>query len=186
MRTALRLFVLTLASTLAALVLTAPAQAAGSPYCGLTWGSLAEGGTPVDPAAGTTLTGVRSGRHDCYDRLVLDLAGPAPDYRVGYVSAVTEDPTGRPVGLRGGARLLLTVGANDHTPSGRSTYSPPDRRELTDVAGYRTFRQVAWAGSFEGLTSVGLGVRARLPFRVLVLDGPGTGHRLVVDVAHAW
>ena len=54
------------------------------------------------------------------------------------------------------------------------------------MAGYRTFRQVVYAGTFEGYTSVGLGVRARLPFRVLVLDGPGTSSRLVVDVAHHW
>ena len=54
------------------------------------------------------------------------------------------------------------------------------------MAGYGTFRQVAWAGSFEGQSTIGLGVRARLPFRVLVLDGPGDDARLVVDVAHSW
>ena len=43
-----------------------------------------------------------------------------------------------------------------------------------------------FAGSFEGYTSIGLGVRARLPFRVFMLDGPGTSSRLVVDVAHRW
>ena len=37
------------------------------------------------------------------------------------------------------------------------------RLPMPNVAGYRTFRQVAWAGSFEGQTTVGLGVRARLP-----------------------
>ena len=58
-----------------------------------------------------------------------------------------------------------------------------------DVSGYRTFRQVAWGGSFEGQTTLGLGVHARLPFRVTVLAGaPGCpkGARVVVDVAHAW
>ena len=55
-----------------------------------------------------------------------------------------------------------------------------------NVAGYTTFRQVAWAGSFEGQTSIGLGVRARLPFRVFTLAGPGGGSRIVVDVAHRW
>jgi hypothetical protein len=40
---------------------------------------------------------------------------------------------------------------------------------------------VAWAGSFEGQSTIGLGVRARLPFRVLQLPG-----RLVIDVAHHW
>ena len=34
-----------------------------------------------------------------------------------------------------------------------------------------TFRQVAWAGSFEGQTTLALGVRARLPFRVFTLAG---------------
>jgi hypothetical protein len=57
------------------------------------------------------------------------------------------------------------------------------------VSGYPTFRQVAWAGSYEGSTTMALGVRARLPFRVFPL--PGTpqsddGPRLVIDVAHAW
>ncbi len=57
---------------------------------------------------------------------------------------------------------------------------------LVDTSGYRTFRQVGWGGSFEGYTTLGLGVRARLPFRVAVLPGPGTGSRLVIDVAHRW
>ena len=42
---------------------------------------------------------------------------------------------------------------------------------VVNVTGFRTFRQVAWGGSFEGSTTLGLGVRARLPFRVTVLDG---------------
>ena len=54
------------------------------------------------------------------------------------------------------------------------------------MTGYSTFRQVVSAGTFEGYSSFGLGVRARLPFRVFVLDGPGTSSRLVVDVAHRW
>ncbi len=45
---------------------------------------------------------------------------------------------------------------------------------------------MAYAGSFEGQTTLGLGVRARLPFRAFVLAGPGDGSRLVVDVAHRW
>jgi hypothetical protein len=50
-----------------------------------------------------------------------------------------------------------------------------------DLTGYRTFRDTRFAGSFEGETQIGLGVRARLPFRVLQLDG-----RIIVDVAHSW
>jgi hypothetical protein len=54
------------------------------------------------------------------------------------------------------------------------------------VRGYPTFRHLAWAGSFEGQTTLGLGVRARLPFRVALLAGPGGGSRVVLDVAHRW
>ncbi len=50
-----------------------------------------------------------------------------------------------------------------------------------NLSGYRTFQDAEFAGSFEGQSQFGLGVRARLPFRALQLDG-----RLVVDVAHTW
>jgi len=61
--------------------------------------------------------------------------------------------------------------------------------EMVDVAGFDTFRQVASAGSFEGWTTLALGVRARLPFRVFLVRGAPYSDqalRLVVDVAHRW
>ena len=185
-RTPLRLLVLAVTSVVATAVLTGPTQAA--PSCGITWGSTAEGDRTIDPAAGTTLTHVRAGRHDCFDRLVLDIDGPAPvsSWHVAYVDAVIEDPTGNPVPLRGGAFLQISVGVSDHDTQGLPTYCPADRRELVTTTGFRTFRQVAWAGSFEGVTNLGLGVRARLPFRVLTLSGGPADSRVVVDVAHRW
>ena len=48
---------------------------------------------------------------------------------------------------------------------------------------------MAGAGSFEGQSTLGIGTRARLPFRVfMLLDDPDAGlaTRLVVDVAHRW
>ncbi|MFI6045898.1 hypothetical protein ACIA8C_30030 [Nocardia sp. NPDC051321] len=96
------------------------------------------------------------------------------------------DGSGAPVPLRGGAFLNVVILAPAHDTAGNTTYRPGNRNELVDVAGYQTFRQVAWAGSFEGQTTVGLGVRARLPMRVFTLGGPGSGARVVVDVAHFW
>ena len=62
------------AVTLGTVAWVAPAAADAGPYCGIRWGSL-------DKEAGTSssahLTNVRAGRHACYDRLVLDLDGPA-------------------------------------------------------------------------------------------------------------
>jgi hypothetical protein len=181
-RTPLRLFVLMLTAALAGLVLPATAQAA--PYCGLTWGSTPEqAGNSAPARMGAELTAVRAGRHACFDRLVLDIPGGGTrvsSYRVEYVRAVTNDGSGAVVPLRGGAFLQITVGANSED------FRPANRRELADVAGCTTFRQVAWAGGFEGYSSVGLGVRARLPFRVLTLAGPGNAVRVVIDVAHRW
>ena len=163
---------------------TTGAQAA--PACSTRWGSLAEsGGTP---SAGH-VTGVRAGRHACFDRLVVDVAGPTSgtDYDVRYVPQVRRDGSGVRVPLRGAADLQVVVRAPAYdSESGHETYRPADPRELASTRGSRTFRQVAWAGSFEGQTTIGLGVRARLPFRVMVLPGPGRGSRVVVDVAHRW
>jgi hypothetical protein len=186
-RSPFRLLVLAVTAALAALVVAAPAQAA-TPYCGITWGSLAkQGPAGTNPAAGQTLTGARAGRHSCYDRVVLDIHGTPPrSWRVEYVGAVTEDPSGRPVPLAGSADLQIVVGAADHDTTGHLTFHPTDPRHLVNVTGFTTFRQIASAGSFEGLTTVGLGVRARLPFRVFTLSSGGGNSRVVVDVAHRW
>src|SRR5690349_8407731 len=45
-------------------------------WCGISWGSLPKVAAP--PATGHvgSVTGVRAGRHACYDRLVVDVRGP--------------------------------------------------------------------------------------------------------------
>ncbi|WP_433159178.1 AMIN-like domain-containing (lipo)protein [Kribbella sp. CA-247076] len=160
---------------------TAASTSAAS--CPKGWGSLPEANSRMTVAP---VTNVRTGRHACYDRLVVDVRGRAAGYDVRYVTNVTQDGSGSVVPLRGGAKLQVVVRAPAHTTAGQPTYRPANRRELTSVAGYSTFRQVAYGGSFEGQTTIGLGVRARLPFRVFTLAGPGSNTRLVVDVAHHW
>ncbi|MGP4033046.1 AMIN-like domain-containing (lipo)protein [Pseudarthrobacter sp. 1C304] len=163
--------------------LVAPGPASAAPYCGLVWGSLVK----ADPALSQAqVTDVRTGQHYCFDRLVIDLNGPVAGYTVRYVPQVVQDGSGFPIALRGQAFLQVTANAPAYDENGNATYSPANPNELTDVTGYQTFRQVAWAGSFEGYSSLGLGVRARLPFRVFTLEGPGAGSRLVIDVAHFW
>jgi hypothetical protein len=171
----------------AGLGLVAPAAASAAPYCGITWGSLAKANAPLNAGPGQDpITNIRAGRHACFDRLVVDVAGEAPRYNVRYVQAVTQDGSGFTVPLRGGAFLQITVFDPAYDQNGNATYNPANRNEAVNVAGFRTFRQVAFAGSFEAVTQIGLGVRARLPFRVFTLDGPGEGSRLVIDVAHRW
>jgi hypothetical protein len=184
-----RRLVLVLASAMAAVVLPATAQAAPPP-CGVAWGSLAE--SAGAPAQNMVLD-VRAGRHACFDRLVIDLGGRDLTFRsydVRYVPVTLQDGSGHPLPVRGAADLQIRLGAPGYDiETGDSTYQPDDPLEAVDVAGYDTFRQVAWGGSFEGTSTIALGVRARLPFRVFTLSAlPGSeqGPRLVIDVAHRW
>ncbi len=183
------IMVVTALTALTTAAATAPAAGAArttaAPYCGITWGSGAERAS-VAGRAPNTLTGVRAGRQTCYDRLVVDVAGKTSFYDVRYVDQVRTEGEGAVVPLAGGARLAVVVGSPAYDGAGRPTYDPADPAHLVGVTGWTTFRQVAWAGTFEGQTTLGLGVRARLPFRVFVLDGPGSGSRVVVDVAHRW
>lgn len=89
-----------------------------------------------------------------------------------------------PIALRGGGFLEVIVRVPAHDFNGRPTYPRAGRSELVNLSGFTTFRQAAWAESHEGLTAIGLGVRARWPVRVFVLDGPGARSRVAVDAAH--
>ena len=174
-------------AVLAVLGVMAPASAATHPYCGITWGSQPK---DVGQNIEGPVTDLRAGRHACFDRLVIDVGGPASTavgYRVEYVARVTHDGSGAYIPLRGAAALQVVVLTPGYNGVGRATYDPANVSEAVPVAGFSTFRQVAWGGSFEGQSLIGLGVRARLPFRVFVLPGsPSNGVRVVVDVAHHW
>ncbi len=183
-----RTVVLALALSAAPLATSTTTAEAAAPSCGITWGSLAKSPGPLAGITADAITNVRSGGHACFDRLVIDLSGRGgTSSSVRYVTTVFSQGQGAPVSLRGGARLEIVVHAPDYdVVTGLPVYRPANPRELTPVAGLRTFRQVASGGSFEAVTTIGLGVRARLPMRAFVLAGPGGGSRLVVDVAHHW
>jgi hypothetical protein len=88
--------------------------------------------------------------------------------------------------MEGGAFLALVVNAAAHDDDYQPTYDPRDHTRAVDVIGFRTFRQVAFLGTYESQTEIVIGVRARLPFRALLLAGPDHRSRLVIDVAHHW
>lgn len=158
----------------------APASAEGS--CAVTWGSRGKSAGPPTSTF-SEVTNVRTGRHACYDRFVVDLAGPASGYNVHYVHRLRGIASGDVIPLPGGARLQILVRAPAVDIHGHPTYPGVEGQPLprVNLAGYQTFRSTRFAGSFEGLTLFGLGVRARLPFRVLKI-----GNRVVIDVAHHW
>lgn len=134
------------------------------------------GGTAMSPAA---ILGVRAGRHACYDRLVFDIGGPDPvGFDARYVPVVRADGSGHPVPVPGAAALQLVVRA----PIGEQPLRIGDPLVSPTAAGLRSVRAVAYAGSFEGQTTVGVGLSRKAPFRVWSLPD-GDRQRVIVDVA---
>ncbi|MER7819450.1 hypothetical protein [Streptomyces sp. NPDC096153] len=157
---------------------TAPADA-----CSTAWGS---GVKSAAHGNAKPLTDIRVGQHTCFDRMVFDVSGAKGPlgHHVGYVDAFHQDGSGDPIPVGGGAVLQIFVSAPSYDPETmRQVYAGRAGKPLpgVDLSGFRTFKDTRFGASFEGQTQVGLGVRARLPFRVLQFDG-----KLIVDVAHKW
>lgn len=173
----------------AATLVTVPAVSATTSYCGITWGSLAKSAPDM---TGAPIVGARVGRQECYDRLVIDLAGmPAAGYHVSYTDGFRGFGDGTPLWVSGGAVLTVVANAPAYDANGQLTVPWTAGTHIVSpsqfsAGGFRTFRDLVYGGTYEGQTRFGLGVRARLPFRAFTLDGPGGGSRLVVDVAHLW
>ncbi|MBJ7599788.1 MAG: hypothetical protein DLM67_09815 [Candidatus Nephthysia bennettiae] len=181
LKRALLSFVLVVAATLGSVGAASASSAA--PYCGITWGSLPKVNNALSTQA---LIDVRTGRHDCYDRVVFDFQGPATGYSVGYADQVYSEGKGDTLSIAGGARLGVHLQEPSYDLTGTSTYSHQVGDHVANLNGYRTLRDVVYGGSFEGYTTFGVGTRARLPFRVFTLSGPGDHSRIVIDVAHQW
>jgi hypothetical protein len=176
---------------------TSPATpAAGSVEAGdcaevQTWGTDPRDAAPMSP---DEFYLVRAGQHDCFDRVVLDVNGTidgpeAVGYSVAYVSGeVRADGSGDPVPTEGAGALEVTVrapalgyGSSGHlyppARTGDDFYTPEQ------LAGWGALREISFAGSFEGQSTIAIGVESELPFQVGSYDDEGYSH-LVVDVAH--
>ncbi|MEU8247126.1 hypothetical protein [Nonomuraea sp. NPDC048916] len=132
---------------------------------------------PHDGREPALLTGVRYGRHDTFDRVVIDFRGGIPGYTARWVDKVEQEGSGDPIDLRGRACLyLLLTPADAHTGDGTPTWTGgPMPVSLT------TIKDVVKTGDFEGHVGIALLATERTPFRVREYTGPD---RLVIDVAH--
>ena len=166
---------------------TIPAEAAAAApeaSCAADWGSLGKSGG-TGPNESFWVVDARTGRHACFDRFVVDFA-VAPNgvgYRVRYVDRFRSQQSGELIAVPGGARLQVVVHGSNRDYHGELTYDGVVGYQLprVDLRGYETFRSTRFGGSVSARTQFAVGVRARLPFRVFLLD-----HRVVVDVAHHW
>ncbi|HEY8371468.1 MAG TPA: hypothetical protein VIL00_01880 [Pseudonocardiaceae bacterium] len=160
----------------------------GEPFSGdtqeldLTAGSVSGAGESA--AAGVLqlgeLTGIRVSRHDHFDRVVLDIRGPAPQQvEVRYVEQLVEDGSGRSVDLQGPCSMeIVLTGLHAHDEEGNLTYTGPRRFRPSDTA---NVREIAVLGDFEGMVTLGVGLDHCSLFRDLALGDPT---RTVIDVGH--
>jgi hypothetical protein len=126
-----------------------------------------------------TVTDVRVGAHDAFDRVVFDLGGTGtPGWTVEYVDEALDDGSGNPVEVGGDAVLQVRIsGTAMPMDSGVVEYSG----DPIDPGG-AAVEQVVYRFVFEGYTTAFIGVAGEpRAFRVFALENPT---RVVVDVQH--
>ncbi len=133
------------------------------------------------PAAPTTptLVGIRAAHHPGYDRIVFDFVGGLPASRkVTYVPTLVGDASGRPVRIAGRAILQVRFyAANAHDDSGVATAPARIAFPLPNIM------TAVRSGDFEAVTSYGIGLAVKQPFKVFTLTGPD---RVVIDIDAAF
>jgi hypothetical protein len=138
--------------------------------------------TPSTSLETALLTHVAVGRNEGFDRVVFEFRDELPGYRIEYVEGpLTEDGSGNPVTLEGGAYLVVRMepasGFDLSVPEGALVYMGPRTISGAD-AGAVTVVELVRTGDFEAVLTWAIGVNGRTPFRVLTLERPS---RLVID-----
>ena len=154
-----------------------------------------EGGIDTLPDAGTDpvegepgaegialLERVAVGRHEGFDRVVLQFKNHVPGYRVEYVEPpLKEDGSGNVVRIKGNhfvvVRMEQASGFDLTVDEGELVYTGP-RRIDGSQAGTSVVREVVRTGDFEAVLTWAVGLEDRVDFRVLTASSPA---RLIVD-----
>jgi hypothetical protein len=129
--------------------------------------------------ARVTVSDIRTGRHDGFDRVVFEVGGTGtPGWDVRYVDVASSQGSGAEVDVAGDAVLQVTVtGAGYPYETGVEEWSGPDPLPGQGTA---TVTEVVFDATFEGTTVAFVGTRTQAPFRVYALQDPA---RVVVEVA---
>jgi len=124
-----------------------------------------------------TITDVRIGTHDGYDRVVFEFDSGIPTVTVAAaLPPFYEDASGLPVVVIGTAFLRVTMtGASAATPDGVVAYDGP----YSFTPGFPRLAHLVQAGDFEAVSTWYIGLNGGACLRVLTLDNPS---RLVIDV----
>jgi hypothetical protein len=135
----------------------------------------------ADPSSDSlvTVTDIRVGRHDGFDRVVFEVDGTGtPGWSVQYVDDPSSQGSGEPVDVEGDAVLqVVLTGVGYPYDTGVDEYASHDPLSAADT---ETVTEVVFDGTFEGQTEAFVGTAAEVPFRVYLLEGPT---RVVLEVA---
>ncbi|HET8994860.1 MULTISPECIES: AMIN-like domain-containing (lipo)protein [unclassified Rhodococcus (in: high G+C Gram-positive bacteria)] len=137
--------------------------------------------SPAGDGAKLTVTDIRTGRHEGFDRVVYEMGGQGtPGWRVGYVDQAVQDGSGNEIPLAGSAVIQVLIDGSAYPfDSGVEPYSGPN--PVLGPSGGSVV-EVNGSGVFEGVTQSFIGVAAAdTPFSVTALTEPT---RLVIDVAN--
>jgi hypothetical protein len=145
-------------------------------------GSTEFGREPVEQPPGEgratrLLVGLQTGNFEDYDRVIFQLDGGMPGYRVEYVTApATACGSGAPVSVAGQALLQVRLSlAAAHDETGAATIG---QTEIT--AGLPALLELEQTCDVEGEVVWVLGLASEVDFRVFVLAEA----LLVIDVMH--
>ena len=124
------------------------------------------------------VTDLRFATHDNFDRVVIDISGRIPGYRIHYGKNFTYDGSGNPVPIHGRAGLQLSLfPAYAHDRQGHSVYDGPKIARPR----FDTLRALAFTGDYEGYVSFAFALNHRADYRIFRLHDP---QRLVIDFRH--
>jgi hypothetical protein len=128
-----------------------------------------------------TVSEIRTGRQDGYDRVVLEVGGTGtPGWDVRYVDEASSQGSGAPIEVEGAAVLQVTLtGMGYPYDTGVEEWAGPDP---LPGSGTEVVTEVAWDATFEGSSVAFVGTTAQVPFRVYALQDPT---RVVVDLRDA-
>ena len=131
--------------------------------------------------ARVTVSDIRVGGHDGFDRVVLEVGGEGtPGWDVRYVDQPSSQGKGDPVEVAGDAVLQLTLtGAGYPYDTGVEEYSADGPLSASDT---EAVTEIVFDATYEGTTVAFVGTTTRAPFRVYLLEAPT---RVVLEVAHA-
>ncbi len=128
-----------------------------------------------------SVTDVRTGRHNGFDRVVFEIGGQGQaGWDIRYVDQARAAGSGRLIDVGGDAVLqvsLTNVALPQDAPAGVEPWHGPERLQLP---GTGPIVEVVEDTIFEGVQTFFVGMTDRVPFQVNRFDSP---QRVVLDVA---